>query len=82
ALNRGGLEKLGFGLLSCPQVSEAEAILLSLLRLIGTGAKDAAEATIKLLVTDDASQMLKRALTAVAILLFARYPLPDGVDGQ
>ncbi|HEX7872816.1 MAG TPA: hypothetical protein VF475_07895 [Sphingobium sp.] len=82
ALNRDGTEKMGFGSISCPHVSEAEAILLSLLRLIGQGSARAAEATIGLLVRPEATQIFKRALTAVAILLFARYPLPDGVDGQ
>ncbi|MFT3964665.1 MAG: hypothetical protein QM690_02130 [Sphingobium sp.] len=82
ALNRDGIEKMGFGSISCPHVSEAEAILISLLRLIGRGEKDAADATIRLLVREETTQIFKRALTAVAILLFARYPLPDGVDGQ
>lgn len=86
-LNRDGLEKLGFGQLDCPHVSEGEAILLSLLRLIGVGHQDAADATIALLVKEEAVFVLKRALTAVAILLFARYPLPltdvqKEIDGQ
>jgi len=81
-LNRDGRERMGFGTISCPQVSEAEAILLSLIRLIGRGEKPAADATIALLVQPEAAQKFGRALTCVAILLCARYPLPDGVDGQ
>lgn len=81
-LNRDGRERMGFGTISCPQVSEAEAILLSLLRLIGRGEQGPADATIALLVQPEAAQKFRRALTAVAILLFARYPMSDGVDGQ
>lgn len=82
ALNRDGLDKMGFGTVTCPQVSEAEAILLSLFRLIGQGDRAASDGTIGLLVREEATPIFRRALTAVAILLFARYPLPDGVDGQ
>lgn len=81
-LNRDGKERMGFGAICCPQVSEAEAVILALMRLIGRGEMPAASATIALLVAPEAEQKFTRALTAVAILLFARYPLPDGVDGQ
>ncbi|MET0238264.1 MAG: hypothetical protein ABW184_00050 [Sphingobium sp.] len=89
ALNRDGIGRLGFGSLGCPHVSEAEAVLLSLVRLLGTGRSQAAAAAIPMLVREEAVTILNRALTTVAILFLARYPLPtpgaglhNGVDGQ
>lgn len=82
ALNRDGLDKMGFGALSCPHVSEAEAVLVSLVRLLGNGRMEAANATVALLVKEEAVPLFRRAITAVATLLFVRFPLPDGVNGQ
>lgn len=82
ALNRDGLDRMAFGALTCPHVSEAEAVLLSLMRLLGTDRLPAAEETIKLLVKEDAVPIFRCAILAVASLLFARFPLPDEVGGQ
>jgi hypothetical protein len=82
ALNRDGLDTMGFGAITCPHVSEAEAVLLALVRLIGTGRMAPAEATIALLVKAEAIPLFKRAIVAVVTLLLARFPLPDGVNGR
>ncbi|MCE7795378.1 hypothetical protein LWE61_02275 [Sphingobium sufflavum] len=82
-LNRDGLDKLGFGAMGCPQVSEAEAILLATLHLYATDRVEQAHGAVALLVCAQAAPVLRRALTAVAILTHARFPLdprPGGAD--
>jgi len=82
ALNRDGLATMGFGAITCPHVSEAEAVMLALVRLIGTGRMAPAEATIALLIKPDTIPLFRRAIVAVVTMLVARFPLPDGVNGR
>jgi hypothetical protein len=75
ALNRDGREKIGVGEMGCSIVSEGEAVMLSLVRLFAIDRVPAACATIALLVREEGVATLRRALTTVAILTFARFPL-------
>lgn len=78
-LNRDGLDKLGFGAMGCAYVSEAEAVLLATLGLYATDRVEQANATVALLVRPEGTAVLRRALTAIAILAYARFPLePTG----
>lgn len=74
-LNRDGLVKMGFGAVDCSYVSEAEAILLSTLMLYATNRFEQANATVEMLVGKDGVMFLRRALTAIAIMTHARFPL-------
>ncbi|HEX7823168.1 MAG TPA: hypothetical protein VF463_21445 [Sphingobium sp.] len=74
-LNREGLDRMGFGEMGCPFVSEAEAVLLATLSLYATDRVERAHGAVALLVREEGVAMLRRALTAIAILAYARFPL-------
>lgn len=74
ALNREGTDRLGFGAMECSLVSEAEAILLGTIALYAGDRVEQANATVALLVKPEGVPVLRRALTAIAILTHARFP--------
>ncbi|MET0361205.1 MAG: hypothetical protein ABW048_05565 [Sphingobium sp.] len=74
-LNRDGLDRLGFGAMGCPQVSEAEAILLATVGLYARGRVEQGHATVALLVQEGATVVLRQALAVIALSISARFPL-------
>jgi hypothetical protein len=75
-LNRDGLETFCFCQLTCQQVSEHEAILLSLFRRSPCEERQPIRDTIALLVDEDAVEPLLDALTQASITLAKAELLP------